>query len=479
MEFKAEGITVASNVSNAHVTATQTTFISGVDVTSTGGSVTVTGDLKPVSHAQTGASGGVEVSLLGAKVTSVNADSTTTNKAYIWNASVNAQKGKVEVNASTDSTTTAEALAPTVEASLESLAVIVVNTDAFDTVISYIDADDGKISEVTAMRVDVLATSKETVTAIGKLPLLKVSLDVANAVVLSGKAAHAKEDSEEDSSEVTEETEEGKVTKAYIGNNTRVTALGADDSNDMHSVNVNADSELILRTELPLTISLSGRHLGLYFVSTKAGRTDTQAYIGGDVTSYMDINVEANDVIRENSDIEVYNAGLIGGDFSYATNTVDSQNVRAYVLDGAHLLAWGNINVLAHSGLDMESGIKMGSISLASAGKYQAKNEVTERKISAEVGDNVTMISRQGNITVKADAEDTISTNSTGVSASLEDLTGGDPKSYIIYNGDIKTTVGDNTTVEAVYGTVDIKADLDSDLYASAFRKAASIISRE
>ena len=465
-EFKIEGITVASNVSHAHMIATQATYISGVDVTSINGNVIVTGDLKPVSHAQTGASGGVSVSLIGAKITSVSADSATTNEAYIKNANVNAQKGKVLVEALTDSTTTGEALAPLFEASIESLGVIVVNTDSKDAVISYIDADDGVTSKVTAMRVDVLATSKDTVTAIGQLPLLKLSFDMANAVVLTGSAA-----------KVTESSTEGKVTKAYIGKNTKVTALGSDESNDMHSVNVKADSEIVLKTELPVSISLDGRHLGVYFVTAQVGKTDTQAYIGGDVLSYMDINVEANDVIREDSDIEVYNVSGFAANFSYSTNKVGSQNVRAYVLDNANLLAWGDIKVLAHSDLDMEAGIKMGSASLFSAGKLEARNEITARNISAEVGDNVTMVSEQGNITVKAYAEDTITTNSTGVSASLADLIGGDPKAFIVYNGDIKTTVGNGTNVKAAYGTVDIVSDLNSDLYASAFRKAASIVS--
>ena len=341
-----------------------------------------------------------------------------------------------------------------------------VNTDSKDAVISYIDADDGVTSKVTAMRVDVLATSKDTVTAIGQLPLLKLSFDMAKAVVLTGSAA-----------KVTETSTEGKVTKAYIGKNTKVTALGSDESNDMHSVNVKADSEIVLKTELPVSISLSGRHLGVYFVTAQVGKTDTQAYIGGDVLSYMDINVTANDVIREDSDIEVYNISGFGADFSYSTNKVDSQNVQAYVMDNAHLLAWGDIKVLAHSDLDMESGIKMGSASLFSAGKLEARSEITARNISAEVGDNVTMVSEQGNITVKAYAEDTITTNSTGVSASLADLIGGDPKAFIVYNGDIKTTVGNGTNVKAAYGTVDIVSDLNSDLYASAFRKAASIVS--
>lgn len=103
----------------------------------------------------------------------------------------------------------------------------------------------------------------------------------------------------------------------------------------------------------------------------------------------------------------------------------------------------------------------------------ESKNNIT-RKTSLVIGNNVNIASVIGNIELLAEEDKTSHIESIATGSSGSVYAGGGPKAEINYNSTVTATVGNGGNIDARYGTLDIKAIANTDLYADAYRKAAA-----
>ena len=495
-EISVEGITLAGSYSRTNVNANQKAYISGpgkdtegyAGVRSTGGRVVVLSNLDTVSNAVIGADK-ISVSGVDAKISYADSRSDAVNMAYAEDAKIQAEEGRIVIAAdlSTKTTPGANVGNPKVELSLVSLGATVSTSDSNDIVKAYVGGDKG--SRLTALEVDITATSDAEVTVSGGAPRTSIKAVSAQATVVKAEAGKG---------------DDGKITHAYIGSGSEVYANGtaneADPDDDSpHSLNIKADSKLSIQAILPVTCHLSGFEFGVYYLSTDVGQTDTSACIDGYAFSADDINVSANDAISEKAETAIFSASLAKTGVSKVENTIGSSTVKkikdekgkekevtvirtqhtsAGFGDGANVEAWGNINADAVSRTDAQSGISDASISAYEGGEMELKTTVY-RRTDAFVGDNANVKSVIGNILINAseDADGVLEANLTGSSLSfIKTEEGGKPKSTVENHSWVEMNVGGGSRIDAKYGTLKLTATAAHQLHASTVRRAAAAI---
>ena len=460
------GITNSNAFSS--VTAGQKAYVDGVGkgkvqeqgIHSENGNVKVASDQKVKSLSVVEADI-VNISGWDAKITTALADSDATNLAYVNDSAVIAQEGKVTVEADQDVDVTPEAKTGLASLSWVSLGATVVNSDANNTVKSYIDGD----SLVSAKQVDVLANGDATVTVKGGRPAFSASYQGFGLVILDANAGD-------------------QTTWAYIGKDAAVYANGIvedleGNTNDVHGLNVKADSEVKLEAIMPEFASLSAFSFGAYFVSTTVGSTDTRAYINGTAFSADDINVEALDHVDETSRVTILNASLGDTDLSKIDNKVGSSKEKSQHTytgfgAGANVTAWGNIQALAKSRTDVYGQMSGSNLSLAELPtKKMQVSETIFRTTEAEVGDGATVQSMIGNLTIEAleDKEGSVAGNTVGDAISILDFPG-DPSTDITNTSVVSTVIGNGVTLEAKYGDLNVLAVAGHQLDATTTREA-------
>ncbi|NCB91906.1 MAG: hypothetical protein EOM40_04945, partial [Clostridia bacterium] len=455
------GLNLAINLVTALVSSTQRAFISGsgrndAGVISVNGSVYVQSLLNKASATAKGGSNGgtVEISIVGGSVSSVTAKAYVSSKAYIQDAVVKAAN-KVEVKATAVSTVNAAVESPDFSLGLVTAQIVEVHSDSYDTVLAYIGYA-GAGSFVEAKQVDVLAVSTSTVNATGSAPAVSIALADGSSVQAIAEAAKAGT----------------KVTKAYIDAGCIVRALGLE-SDAYHNLNVKAESSLTVTASANKSTSIGAISLGEYDIETKIGTTETAAYINGEAFAIDDINISAKDYIKATSSAEVVNGGLIATGTSKAGNTVTKQNAWVGIGNNAYVYAYGIITAEAKTESSLSSTIGAGDYGLGIKSKIYAFNTL-KRVTEARIGDHAQITSVYGNIIIRAlAAKAAISTIARGYAGSA--YTAGGPKAVIDYTSNVKTQVGNGTTIKAVYGQIEILAEANSDLYAYAYRKAAAI----
>ena len=459
-------VAVAVNVVTSEVKAEQKAYIEGAGKNSAGytGIVSENGSITVESVLNVNASGviggnsakkGISVSGINGKASSATAKAESVNIAYVNNGVLEAARGKASISANTSSKTDAQALAPNFSLSLAEMNIVNVYTDSNDSVEAYVTG----ASRVSALKVDILANGTAEVTATGAVPGVTVSLVNGNAVIVTATAAKGTN---------------GKVTKAYVGRDSEVYANGVtENENTVHSLKVSAESNLTITAKVPETKSIGALKLGVFLVKTIAGKTDTWAAILGKAESTNDIFVLATDKITETSNVELFSAGLVAGGASRAENTVESQNSSVQIGDGAVLKAWGNIQAQAVTKTNAQTQIQDAAYGGGTNCSVESKNNIT-RKTSLVIGNNVNITSVIGNIELLAEEDKTSHIESIATGSSGSVYAGGGPKAEINYNSTVTATVGNGGNIDARYGTLDIKAIANTDLYADAYRKAAA-----
>ena len=421
------------------------------------------------------------VSLANVGAYTAKSTSAAANSAYVQNGVVEAKNGLVAVNADLYTNTHPEAESSDVAAGIALVGVAVVLSDSNDVVKAYVTGN----SSVTGEQVDIEAVSDADVLVKGGLAKLSISGVDASDVTVIAEAAQGTG---------------GKITHAWIGSGSEVNAIGVTDEtapspNQVHSLTVKADSTLTVKADIPDSTSFSGLKFGIYYLATKVGKTDTQAYINGKVFSANDITVYAADQVSEEAGTAIMNAAVLGGDVSKVVNSVGTAEIKnkgkddEYKVikttqhtavgfgDGANVEAYGNIKADAVSKTDVKGHLKENSAAVASDGEMEIETYVY-RKTEANVGDNASVKSVIGNIEIhaKEDADGLVEANL--IASSISAISEGMPQGSIENNSQVSLSVGGGSLIEAKYGMLELTATAGHKLNASTVRRAAAAVTK-
>ena len=250
--FSEDNIDVTASYSRSSVTAKQSAFIEGTNryfvhyngVVSSDGNISVLSELDTAGRALIGAdkstADSVTVKPNAGKVTS-----DVSNSAYLSDAITISKKGNITVNADLNSCIYSVAEGCKASDGVSSAGTASAESDSNDTVQAYVT---GK-SYVAGKQVDITAKSEAAVDVLGSLSEIPVTLDGYKDVKVNAAAASGST---------------GKVTKAWIGTDSEVSAIGQSEP-AMSSLNVKADSDLTVTAriaELPDTANTSGMEFG-------------------------------------------------------------------------------------------------------------------------------------------------------------------------------------------------------------------------
>ena len=181
-------------------------------------------------------------------------------------------------------------------------------------------------------------------------------------------------------------------------------------------------------------------------VAIAKDETTTNAFVSNDVQITAEsAEIAATSTDKHNVETLAATGGVIGGSGSYA-GVNSNKTTNSYVLQNTTIAAENNLNITTGSSSDITAYAKSGALGGVAVGLSIA-DATTTGSTKVNIGDNVTLVSQAGNVSLKSDTSDKAVGKAWAATGGLGSGSGADVTAKTGKNNTI--SVGKNLTVNA------------------------------